>query len=172
MRHGHRRYPDRRVVCQLRAPARATGEPDCAPRRDRHDITSCGVCRVDTASGADGPHRGRRECAPVVRVDVSHSKTRNTGVDQMRMSNVQCSMSKWCALVVAVLTLPVAAPGQTSLSIYRDGRVVVRRTLPQPLQQGRNALTLRLEALDPATLFSTDTSVSVASGTVRYPSAK
>src|SRR5882762_9201471 len=72
----------------------------------------------------------------------------------------------------AVLVLagtPLAA--QTSLSIYRDGRVVVRRTLPQALQQGRNALTLRLEALDPATLFSPDTSVSVSSATVRYPSS-
>ena len=88
----------------------------------------------------------------------------------MTMSNVQCSMSKWCAVVVALLTLPVAAPGQTSLSIYRDGRVVVRRTLPQALQQGRTALTLRLEALDPATLFSPDTTVSVTSATVRYPS--
>ncbi|HEV8380793.1 MAG TPA: hypothetical protein VGQ29_04365 [Gemmatimonadales bacterium] len=71
----------------------------------------------------------------------------------------------------AVLVLagsPLAA--QTSLSIYRDGRVVVRRTLPQALQQGRNSLTLRLEALDPATLFSPDTAVSVASATVRYPS--
>ena len=48
--------------------------------------------------------------------------------------------------------------------------MVVRRTLPQALQQGRNALTLKLEGLDPATLFSTDTSVSVASATVRYPS--
>jgi len=47
---------------------------------------------------------------------------------------------------------------------------VVRRTLPQALQQGRNNLTLRLEGLDPATLFSTDTSVSVASATVHYAS--
>src|SRR5467141_3738304 len=71
----------------------------------------------------------------------------------------------------AVLVLagtPLAA--QTSLSIYRDGRVLVRRTLPQALQQGRNNLTLRLEGLDPATLFSTDTSVSVASATVHYAS--
>jgi len=88
----------------------------------------------------------------------------------MTMSNAQFPMSKWCAVVVALLTLPVAAPGQTSLSIYRDGRVVVRRTLPQALQQGRTALTLRLEALDPATLFSPDTTVSVTSATVRYPS--
>jgi hypothetical protein len=48
--------------------------------------------------------------------------------------------------------------------------VLVRRTLPQALQQGRNNLTLRLEGLDPATLFSTDTSVSVASATVHYAS--
>ena len=74
----------------------------------------------------------------------------------------------WC--VGVLFATPLAA--QTSLSIYRDGRVVVRRTLPQALQQGRNSLTLRLEALDPATLFSTDTSVSIASATVRYPSAK
>jgi len=72
----------------------------------------------------------------------------------------------WC--VGLLLGTPLAA--QTSLSIYRDGRVVVRRTLPQALQQGRNSLTLRLESLDPATLFSPDTAVSVTSATVRYPS--
>jgi hypothetical protein len=72
----------------------------------------------------------------------------------------------WC--VGLLLGTPLAA--QTSLSIYRDGRVVVRRTLPQGLQQGRNSLALRLEALDPATLFSPDTTVSVTSATVRYPS--
>jgi hypothetical protein len=73
-------------------------------------------------------------------------------------------------LSVALLLLAAPLAGQTSLSIYRDGRVVVRRTLPQALQQGRNALALRLEALDPATLFSPDTSVTVSSATVRYPS--
>jgi hypothetical protein len=74
----------------------------------------------------------------------------------------------WLSAVPVLLGTPLAA--QTSLSIYRDGRVVVRRTLPQALQQGRNNLTLRLEGLDPATLFSTDTSVSVASATVHYAS--
>ncbi len=72
----------------------------------------------------------------------------------------------WC--VGVLFWSPLAA--QTSLSIYRDGRVVVRRTLPQALQQGRNNLTLRLEALDPATLFSPDTVVAVMSATARYPS--
>src|SRR2546423_14745874 len=72
--------------------------------------------------------------------------------------------------VVALVFIGLPLAAQTSLSIYRDGRVVVRRTLPQALQQGRNSLTLRLESLDPATLFSPDTAVSVGSATVRYPS--
>jgi hypothetical protein len=59
-----------------------------------------------------------------------------------------------------------------SLSIYRDGRVVVRQTLPQALERGRNARTLKLEGLDPATLFSPDTAVSVLSATARYPSSE
>lgn len=77
----------------------------------------------------------------------------------------------WC-VVGASVGLATAAWGQTSLSIYTDGRVVVRRTVPQALQQGRNSLTLRLEAFDPATFFSTDTAVAVVSATARFPSAK
>jgi hypothetical protein len=50
--------------------------------------------------------------------------------------------------------------------------VVVRQTLPQSLPRGRNPLTLKLEGLDPATLFSPDTAVAVASATVRYPSTQ
>ncbi|MGH7538725.1 MAG: DUF4139 domain-containing protein [Gemmatimonadales bacterium] len=61
---------------------------------------------------------------------------------------------------------------QTSLSIYSDGRVVVRRTLPQSLQKGSNQLALQLEGLDPATLFSPDTAVTVTSATVRFPSSQ
>jgi hypothetical protein len=81
----------------------------------------------------------------------------------MKPSAISCLLS-------ASLFLGAPLAAQTSLSIYRDGRVVVRRTLPQALQQGRNSLTLRLEGLDPATLFSTDTAVSITSVTVRYPS--
>lgn len=70
-------------------------------------------------------------------------------------------------LALAGVTVPAAA--QTSLSIYSDGRVVVRKTLPQALTQGRNTLTLKLEGLDPATLFSPDTLVTVATATLRAP---
>src|SRR5258705_13511631 len=166
MRRRHSRHRDRWALPRLHAAARAPGRQDRTARGHRHDGAAGGVCRRGTACGADRPAGRGGECAPVVRVDVSHSKTRNTGVSEMKPSAI-------CRLLSAVLLIaaaPVAA--QTSLSIYRDGRVVVRRTLPQALQQGRNALTLRLEALDPATLFSTDTSVSVVTATVRYPSAK
>jgi hypothetical protein len=70
--------------------------------------------------------------------------------------------------VLELASTPLAA--QTSLSIYKDGRVVVRRTLPQALQQGRNAVTLRLEGFDPATVFSPDSSISLVSATARFPS--
>jgi hypothetical protein len=47
----------------------------------------------------------------------------------------------------------------------------VRRTLPQALQKGRNAVTVQFDGLDPATLFSPDTAVTVTGATVRYPSS-
>jgi hypothetical protein len=64
-------------------------------------------------------------------------------------------------LGLCCIAAPLAA--QTSLSIYSDGRVVVRKTLPQRLEKGRTTLALYLGGLDPATLFSPDTSVAVLS---------
>jgi len=69
---------------------------------------------------------------------------------------------KWALLVL--LAGPLS--GQTSLSIYTDGRVVVRRTLAQTLEKGRNTVTLKLD-LDPATLFSPDSSVALVSAIAR-----
>jgi hypothetical protein len=68
-------------------------------------------------------------------------------------------------LALAAGVVPLA--GQTSLSIYSDGRVVVRRSLAQPLDKGRNTLSLKLDALDPATLFSPDTTVALLSAVLR-----
>lgn len=67
----------------------------------------------------------------------------------------------------AALAAPVAA--QTSLSIYRDGRVLVRRTLPEALRRGTNTVTMTMEGVDPATLFSPDTSVTVLGAVTRFP---
>jgi hypothetical protein len=71
---------------------------------------------------------------------------------------------------MALLAVPLA--GQTSLSIYSDGRVVVRRTLAQPLDKGRNTLIVALDGLDPATLFSPDSAVSLVSATLRPASER
>ena len=70
---------------------------------------------------------------------------------------------------LSVLLFLLAGPlaGQTSLSIYSDGRVVVRRSLPQPLEKGRNALTLDLAGTDPASVFSPDSAVTLVSAVLR-----
>jgi hypothetical protein len=64
------------------------------------------------------------------------------------------------------ITLPAypltVLPAQTtSLTIYNDGRVLVRRTLPLALPKGASSQRLTLGALDPATLFSLDSTVTV-----------
>ena len=87
----------------------------------------------------------------------------------MKHSAVSYQLSAVAVMILA--TAPVILRGQTSLSIYSDGRVVVRRTLPQELKKGRNAVTVQIDGLDPATLFSPDTAVTVTGATVRYPSS-
>ena len=82
----------------------------------------------------------------------------------MKLSAIGYQLS----VILVFVATPLAA--QTSLSIYRDGRVVVRRTLPQALERGRNSLTVKLDGLDPATLFSPDTAVAVVAATSRAPS--
>ncbi|OLC02951.1 MAG: hypothetical protein AUH46_06145 [Gemmatimonadetes bacterium 13_1_40CM_70_15] len=73
--------------------------------------------------------------------------------------------------LVGVLLCAAAGPlaGQMSLSIYKDGRVVVRQSLPQPLAKGRSTLSLKVDGLDPATLFSPDSGVAILSATLRPP---
>jgi len=68
-----------------------------------------------------------------------------------------------CSVSTTLLTICPAVPlsAQTSLTIYNDGRVLVRRTLPLSLPKGASTQRLALGALDPATLFSLDSSVTV-----------
>ena len=59
---------------------------------------------------------------------------------------------------------PFPAPplhAQTSLTIYNDGRVLVRRSIAANLPKGPSIQRLTLGSLDPATLFSLDSTVSV-----------
>jgi hypothetical protein len=90
------------------------------------------------------------------------------------MRNAECRMRSFSVWALAAVTaaIPTVLPAQTSLSIYSDGRVVVRRTLPRALQKGSNLITVQFDGLDPATLFSPDTTVTVTGATVRYPSSQ
>jgi hypothetical protein len=54
-----------------------------------------------------------------------------------------------------------AAYAQSSITIYNDGRVLVRRTVAVSLPKGASTQRLALGALDPATLFSLDSAVSL-----------
>src|SRR5256886_12493697 len=89
--------------------------------------------------------------------------------DRARMAAMTFPVARRMLHVLAGLAVAVPLAGQTSLSIYSDGRVVVRRTLAQALEKGRNTLTLRVEDLDPATLFSPDTGVALLSAIARTP---
>jgi hypothetical protein len=69
-------------------------------------------------------------------------------------------------LLASAAPLPIcpAAPplhAQTSLTIYNDGRVLVRRAVAANLPKGASTQRLALGALDPATLFSLDSSVTL-----------
>src|SRR5205814_1369601 len=140
---------------------RAEGVTDRASRGHRHYPARCGVSDPHPqgrgAGVADhGARGGRRGGSRMVRADLSHRAE-----DCARMAQITAS------LVVAVVAGMAPLAAQTSLSIYSDGRVVVRRALPQPLEKGRNTLTLKLEGLDPATLFSPDTAVAFVLATAR-----
>src|SRR5439155_20176238 len=106
---------------------------------------------VDAPGIADhGPYRGCRVGRCLVPADLSHRAE-----DRVRMAQV----AAFLALAMAAGVMPLG--GQTSLSIYSDGRVVVRRTLLPSLPKGLSTLLLKLVGLFPATLFSPHISVTL-----------
>jgi hypothetical protein len=65
------------------------------------------------------------------------------------------------AVVVGALAVPPMLAGQTSLTIYNDGRVLVRRELAAKLPKGVSIQRLGLGALDPASVFALDPDVTI-----------
>src|SRR6266568_3000309 len=143
-----------------------------ASRCHRHHPAPRGVSgghaalRIPCVAG-DRPHGGRGGGGGVVPSHLSDRAEDGARMAEMKSSVVRRQWSVAPVIVAGVVALVGPLAGQTSLSIYSDGRVVVRRSLPQALEKGRNALTLKLEDLDPATLFSPDTSVALLSATAR-----
>ena len=71
----------------------------------------------------------------------------------MRLIRVSLTLSVAAALGAAPLV------AQTGLTIYNDGRVLVRRTLPSALPAGVSNHRLALGVLDPASIFALDSGV-------------
>ena len=67
------------------------------------------------------------------------------------------------APLLVLLSLASGAPlrAQTSLTIYNDGRVLVRRSVPAAVPKGAGTQRVALGALDPASLFSLDSTVAI-----------
>ncbi|HEY8259298.1 MAG TPA: hypothetical protein VIG08_16695 [Gemmatimonadales bacterium] len=65
--------------------------------------------------------------------------------------------------LAAMVALTIAPPltAQTSLTIYNDGRVLVRRSLPVSVPKGRSMQRVAIGALDPASVFSLDSGVTI-----------
>jgi hypothetical protein len=74
------------------------------------------------------------------------------------------------AVLLCLGSAPLAkAAAQTSLTIYNDGRVLVRRTVALAVPKGASTQRATLGALDPASVFSLDPEVTISA--LRYDGA-
>ncbi|HVK01774.1 MAG TPA: hypothetical protein VM365_12925 [Gemmatimonadales bacterium] len=64
-----------------------------------------------------------------------------------------------CLLALGVLAAPLSA--QTSVTIYNDGRVLVRREVAVAVPKGSSSHKVSLGPLDPASLFPLDSGVAI-----------
>jgi hypothetical protein len=68
---------------------------------------------------------------------------------------------KLAAAAVVALAITTSLSAQTSLTIYNDGRVLVRRAFPVTLPKGNSTQRVAVGALDPASVFSLDSAVTI-----------
>jgi hypothetical protein len=61
----------------------------------------------------------------------------------------------------AAAPLGAQSPQSTSLTIYNDGRVLMRRSVPVKVPKGSSTARVVLGALDPASIFSLDSGVTI-----------
>ena len=68
---------------------------------------------------------------------------------------------KKIAVVGLLLSAPVPLGAQASLTIYNDGRVLVRREVEVAVPKGASTQNVTLGAMEPGSLFSLDSSVAI-----------
>ena len=64
-------------------------------------------------------------------------------------------------LALAAAPLRAQSAGSTSLTIYNDGRVLVRRTVPVRVPAGQSTQAVAVGGIDPASIFSLDPQVAI-----------
>src|SRR5262245_41680464 len=144
-RHGPR-APGWGYLLRVLGEAGATGGTDRPLGGDGDHVAARDLFDGDPAGAAERAGDGGRGCGDLVSPDVAHCETRGDGVAQMKTRSAECGVrSGMVGIVLAGLAFGTSdLLAQTSLSIYSDGRVVVRKTLPQALQKGRNQLTVQI----------------------------
>ncbi len=68
------------------------------------------------------------------------------------------------AVALLLAAAPVAAQAPTSLTIYNDGRALVRWTVPLEILKGQSQQVAVTGPADPGSIFSTDPDITVLSG--------
>lgn len=68
-----------------------------------------------------------------------------------------------CSLLAAPLcpSLLAQSAAPTSLTLYNDGRVLVRRLLPLEIRKGESEQRVAIGAVDPATVFALDSTIAI-----------
>ena len=143
------------------------------PHLPRGDGADGGIRRAPHARRPDGTALRSHRRPGYLHHRSPHRHASGHGVSQMtaakrgsREAGKQLGSMRIVAMVV-LLTSPLPLSplpplhAQTSLTIYNDGRVLVRRNVPANVPKGASSQRLTLGALDPATVFSLDSSVTL-----------
>src|SRR5688572_6570893 len=132
----------------------------CIPSRQSHlpgrDVTDGSVRRVQHATRADGSALWGDRRPGDLHHRAADREPRGHGDHEMRRG-------ARTLLVVAALVGGPAAPlaAQTSITIYNDGRVLVRRELSMAVPKGGSSHKVALGPLDPASLVPLDSGVAI-----------
>ena len=68
---------------------------------------------------------------------------------------------RFAGVLALVLAAATGASAQLNLTVFNDGRVLVRRSVPVELKKGESEVPVALGQVDPATVFSLDSLVTI-----------
>src|SRR5436190_15523896 len=132
--------------------------------------------RARCAFGFGCRRAGRRRCATAsASAHDNHSRPRSRANRFPAPLRLEASMNSrdplrfgfhvlWAGIAALSISAPRPLAAQSGLTIYNDGRVLVRRTLATAVPSGMSTHRLGFGALDPASVFALDSGVTVIGG--------